>query len=517
MAVTTDQVVEFVRARVLVPSARRDDVLKALEYYQGDQAKHIPPNRDESDAHFAGRPKYPLNVTRKVMDTKACLYDEGCVRASPDADVTRFWAETGIDERMKEADPVIALVGTVFVFPDYVVPSRRFWLRLKAWAFALARGRLPAEDGRYIWRAYTPNHVEVMLDPEYPELPALLCVFETVEVGGEDATLTQAWSAEGYWRLLGDVVDVGEPHGFGRIPFVKLAHKPDWLADFWGLGEWGNVVPQNQEINRLNSSLQWLVVNQAHGQWVGENLPAGWTPTMGTDQVVLIDDSDPDRKATLKLVAPVANVDGLKAAIDWHLDKLCEMNDIAAGTYRLDVNRQSGASLEVKQVATHRFRKRRRPQALVWEAELAAMARIAKAARTGGEVPAGRPEISVNYREPDEPQDTAARVQREEHELRSAQATVPELLMRHDPDLTREAAEERHRANLEYNRGVGGAELEGEGEGAGSSPEALAAAVAALAAAGEPGQTGQTGRTGPTDRVELEGPQKLWGGKETLE
>lgn len=489
-ALTEAEVVAFVRDRVLPRSARRASAHKWLEYYQGDQLKHIPCNRDESPAHFAGRPKCTLNITRRIIDAKSCLYDEGTVRDCADPDVRRFWQEVDIDQRMREADPVVRLCGTFFVRPDFVVPTRSFWSQLRAWFFTLAGGQDPAEDGRFIWLAYPASMVEVLLDPDYPEIPLALAISWRAAIGKPMSV--QVWTASDYWRLEDDKLLGREAHGFGRIPFVVFRNDPDWTQDFWGRAEAPNVVPQNEEINRLVSSLQWLVINQSHGQWKAKNPPTDWQAVMGTDQVVCLygDPSRPDMEVDLELVAPVAKSEELKNTIDWNLDKICEVNDVPAGTYRLDQNRQSGSSLVEKRVATFQYRKRRRPQALGWERELAALSRIVKAARThpGQPLPAGIPQIRVDYREPEMPQGVGEVVQREQHELQTGQATVPELLMRHNPDLSREEAERAHEENEAYNQAHQAASVEAalpaEGAGAGpASADAQAQAAAALAAA----------------------------------
>ena len=493
--------------QVLGSPARRAACRKWLDYYQGNQLKWIPRNRNETSEHFAGRPKMCLNITRRIVDTKSCLYDEGCLRESADADVTRFWRETDIDQRMREVDPVVRLCGTAFVFPDYVMPSRTFWGSLRSWFFGLVTGT-PAEDGRYVWQTYLPNQVEVLLDPEYPEIPAALATIHTSTEAGVEHHTVQVWSASGYWRFeasgsplaggqaaLSPELRAAEPHDFGRIPFCVLRNDPDWTADFWGRPEAPNMVPGNEEINRLVSSLQWLVICQSHGQWVAKNIGGEWVPKMGTDQIVVLppaaqaDEAQPD----LTLVTPQPNVAGLKDTIDWQLDKLCETNDVPAGTYRLDMNRQSGTSLQEKRVATAQYRKRRRPQALAWERELAALARLVKAGRTGRPLPAGVPEIAVDYREPELPQPVADRVQREQHELATGQATVPEILMRHNPDYDWESAVAEYESNQAFNaeHRAAAAELDLDAAPGPVSPEARAQAEAAIAAAAAPaGVTG---------------------------
>jgi hypothetical protein len=486
--VSREDVLAFVAGRVLGDAPRRNEARKWVEYYQGNQAKHIPKNRDESDSHFAGRPKCTLNITRRVIDTKSCLYNEGCVRETQDPDVKRFWAEVDIDQRMREADPLTRLCGTFFVFPDFMVPARSFWGQLKSWFFARSDGANPAQDGRFVWRAYPAHLVEVMLDPDFPEIPQALAIFHTARgIDLVDHTFTQVWTSKGYWRFTDAAQTLEEEHDFGRIPFVVFRNEPDWTADFWGRAEAPNVVPQNEEVNRLVSSLQWLVISQSHGQWLAKNAPAGWKPVLGTDQIVVIQDdpNNPSAKAELTLIAPVANAEGLKNTIDWNLDKICEVNDIPAGTYRLDQNRQSGSSLSEKRVATYEYRKRRRPQALAWERELAALARIVKAGRTGQPIPAGVPEIRVDYREPESPQAVQDRVTREQHELQTGQATPPELLMRHNPDLTWDQAVKEHEFNQGYNQdhAAQGVEAALPGESGQPNPEARAEAEAAIAAA----------------------------------
>jgi hypothetical protein len=243
------------------------------------------------------------------------------------------------------------------------------------------------------------------------------------------------------------------------------------------------------------------VINQSHGQVVAKNPPEGWAPRFGTDQIVIIHDDagNPNVKADLSTMAPVSNAEGLKNTIDWNLDKVCEVNDIPAGTYRMDQNRQSGSSMVEKRVATFEYRKRRRPQALAWERELAALAKIVKAGRTGQPVPAGVPEIRVDFREPESPQQVQDRVTREQHELITGQATPPELMMRHNPDLTWDQAVAEHEFNLGYNQDHAAAGVEaalpGQPSGA-PSAESQALAEAAIAAAGQPGARGQAPEAG---------------------
>lgn len=486
MPVTEEQVIQFIRDRVLTASTRRANCRKWLDYYQGDQVRHLPKNRDETQGHFDGRPKCTLNITRRIIDTKSCLYDDGTVRYSSDPDVERFWAETDIDQRMREADPITRLCGTFFVRPDFIVPARSVWDSIRSWFFTMANGEDPAQDGRFVWLAYPPSMVEVLLDPEFPEIPAALAVFWRGSVS--DPMTIQVWTESDYYLFHDDRRIKVEAHGFGRIPFVPFRNDPDWTQDFWGRAEAPNVVPQNEEINRLVSSLQWLVINQSHGQWKAKNPPKDWKAVMGTDQIVCIygDPAQPELPVDLELVAPASNAEGLKNTIDWNLDQICSVNDVPAGAYRLDVNRQSGTSLQEKRVATDRYRKRRRPQALGWERELAALARVVKAVRTGRPIPAGAPTIRVDYREPEDPQGVAEVVQREQHELQTAQATVPEILMRHNPDLSRKEAERLHAENEAYNQAHGARAVEGAmGEAGPITDEARAAAEAAIAAAGD--------------------------------
>jgi hypothetical protein len=83
------------------------------------------------------------------------------------------------------------------------------------------------------------------------------------EAGVEHHTV-QVWTASGYWRFeasgsplaggqaaLSPELRAAEPHDFGRIPFCVLRNDPDWTADFWGRPEAPNMVPGNEEINRL--------------------------------------------------------------------------------------------------------------------------------------------------------------------------------------------------------------------------------------------------------------------------
>jgi hypothetical protein len=170
------------------------------------------------------------------------------------------------------------------------------------------------------------------------------------------------------------------------------------------------------------------------------------------------------------------------------IDDLQASNDVPAGTFRLDINRESGVALQAKRIEIDRVRRRRKPQALSWERDLADLARIVMAARTHKEVPADRVELTVNWREPEQVTDAVSQVHLEEHLLGTSQVTVPDLLMERDPDLDQAAAEKLHAKNLEYNQRVGAAAAEKAltvEAGAGKSdPEAKAQAIAALAAAG---------------------------------
>lgn len=478
MSLSDEQVRNFVRQRILSSSARRTLARTWLDYYQGDQAQHVPKNPDESEDHFRKRPKVTVNLTRRIIDAKSCLYDQGAERDSADPVVRQLWADVDIDERLREADPMVRLCGDLVVFPDYVLPSRGIWPSLKRWLFGLP------DAGRFMWHVYTPDRVEVDVDPDFPDVPRLLAVFwPALDAKGVQVIRSQVWSAEKVWSFSADRQERVEPHPFRRIPFAVLRGERNWTADFWGRGEAANIVPQNQEINRLCSSLEWLVLCQSHGQWVIKNAPENWKPKLGTDQVLLIYDEDETIKSDVQLIAPSADPEGMRASIDWLADKLAESADVPSGAYRLDVNRQSGASLIEKRFSTDRYRRRRRPQARAWERELAALARIVWAGRTGQPLPADVPEIRVNWSEPDPPQQTVDRVAREEHELRTGQSTVPQQLRRHDPDLTIEEAERRHRANLAYNRSTAAALTEGAGSGEPVTPEARALAAAAVAAA----------------------------------
>jgi len=487
VSVSTEDLTKFIKTNVLGESARRSSAKKWLEYYEGDQVKHIPKNPHEDTGHFNARPKFTFNVTRRIIDLKETLYAEDPVRETADQDVRQFWEQVGISERLREIRPARRLCGTVFAFPDYVTPKRAWWKRLSSWLFALPK------EGHFVLRTYTPNQVEVMLDPYDPEIPLAVCLISGGVTGdGKSITVTQAWSAEKYWRYEGDKVVDEKDHPFRRIPLVCLRHSPSYLRNFWGRGEGDNIVDDNQEINVMLSSMLWLVKCQSHGQLVAKNAPENWQPELGPDTIVTIyEDPSLEGDVDLKILEPASDAKGVMEVINNLLDVLCMANDVPAGTYRLGINRESGLAITAKQTDIRDERKRNRPTALAEERQLAAMARIVKAGRLNKPLPTDMPEIRINYREPARVLAASEEVQVETHELATGQATVPQLLMRKDPDLTEEEAKARHAANLAYNREHAAAGVESSLAAAPATPAARQTADAILGALNEGGTPGE--------------------------
>lgn len=464
------------------PQQRRATAAKWLDYYEGRQLKHVPKNPDESPEHFDKRPKITFNLTRRILDFKACLYDDGAERECSDPVVRDFWAQVDLDTRLREADPIIELCGTYFVAPDFVVEEHGYLKRLAAWIF-----RRPA-PGLWSLQVFAPNQVAVLVDADVPDMPAALALIsKVVDAKGTEKVRSQIWTDSFYYEFLGTEQAKREEHSFGRIPVAVLRNKASHVQDFWGVGAGENIVPQNEEINRELSSSEWLVICQSHGQWVFTNAPADFKPKLGTDQVIKIysDPSNPEMPVKAELVAPNSDVDKLRAHVDWLIDGLQASNDVPAGTFQLGQNREAGVAIDAKLREAKRYRKRRKPQARAWERELANLARVVHAVRTGQKPPADPVDVKVNWREPEAAASVSETVQMEQHELQVGLATGPQLLQRRDPDLGDAEAEKRFDANQAFNQAHGARAVESAlpGEGEPVTDDARAAAKAALAAA----------------------------------
>ena len=408
---TTDDLLKLV-ARILRENtyeARKTETDKILDYYYYVQEKYIQKNPDEDDAHFEKRQKVWFNIVFPIVDILARLYRKPVLRQ---VDVP--WGEEaikGVQRTLQTVDELTLLTGLVGVRP--------FWDERR-------------KQMRYF--VYTPDMIDVLVEPEDPTHPVLVALSWGVDDGERLRTITHVWTEDRFIKLVDGKKKEEDENPYGVIPLVFFRNK-EALYHFWDIFPIGRgLVKANEVLNKALTELDWTVLLETHGQLVLKGAPQGYRPLVGPDTYLSVP-ADGDAK----YINPNADIDKALAYVNSLIDMTLMTLRIPESTIRITSSTaKSGVAIIAEQTSLAEWHEKRAVQFQPYEEELIRLSLLVYAKHNGKTFPEDVG-IRIDYPQPEKP---LARDEILDWQFRFANylATPIDFLRAKNPELSEEEA-----------------------------------------------------------------------------
>ncbi len=411
-------------------NARKTETEKILDYYFGNQERYIQKNPEESDEHWAKRPKVWFNLTYAVAKAVCRLYKEKVKR-----EVNVDWKQEvlkPLTRVMQNVDRFTFLTGTVAVRPIY------------------------RDDGTIKYAIYTPDMIDIFPYENDPTEPELVVLSWGQVRGVRVERIAHVWTKDEFIKLKNDKIVERQENPYGRIPLVFFRNsEPLW--DFWEVEVPGvQIIKANEILNKLWTELIWTTIFQSHGQLIVKGAPPDFRPVYGPDTYIAMPE-----EGDASYIKPDADTDKMLEVINALIDSALMSLRIPEGAVRVKATTtKSGVALVVEQQALIEWQEERAELFRPWEKELIELALHVYATHTRRTLPQNL-EILVDYPEPKEPLDREELLEWQ-FKFNNRVATPIDYIMAKNPDLTREEAEKIYAENVawfEKNTGVSPVEL----------------------------------------------------------
>ena len=357
------------------------------------------------------------NVLKRISTELATVYKWGATREldnpAQQESAKELWTETDIDVALEMADLYLVVTRDLLIVP---------WV----------------DDGRMNLELLTPDRVTVIQHPRNPTLAAGFWWERTPSQTPTDTTVTKILADDKEWRLYdagGKLLDV-RPHGCGRLP-ATVVHAERRRAAFWCETGFQDVVDSTLMIGVLMTMLSRLQYLQSELQvtFAGEADEIAKGQAIGGDTVWT-----GGQYGVLNLQAdPAHYIQHINARLAW----IAQCYGLAADVYDLSGTASSGYQIRLKRLPLEEARRRRIKIWRTAEQDLfRLMAMVANADHPMIKIdPMVR--FNVNFNEEPLVEDPATESRILDEKVKAGRLSPVDVLMRDDPDLSREQAIEK--------------------------------------------------------------------------
>ena len=341
-----------IRADSKANQLRKLDTVKRLDLYTGKHAAHL---EEQLNRLFSEPDKLPqawLNITKKVVNNLAQVYQEPPTRTVEGTDQDReifaeIASQTRLDVKLKQATRLLKLLKTICIRP--------VWRNGRMDIDLLTGNILDVETGD------TPEDLKKVLITDYGQSNRV----QEIEYS--------LWTAEEFRRLdyRGNEIK-SEPNPYGVLPFLPVFDYAPTGSDFWLPG--GEDLIQLQEaINLKLTDLLYLLSTQSFGVGWIKGVPGAGNLRVDPGSLVEL---PAEKEAALGFVHQEARIEEVVAALDWLIKQTGISHGLSAASLSTDPQEASGLS---KLVDSRELQEMRRDDIALWrsyEHQLFALTRL---------------------------------------------------------------------------------------------------------------------------------------------
>jgi hypothetical protein len=400
---------------------RKAEAVKRLDFYHGNQTPYV---YDRLSNHFSDPDKFSLaslNIVKKIVDAKSAVYIRDATRtlsSKKDHDLFKgIQKSCGLGLRMRQANRLAKLCGTVLLKVVY-------------------------RNGKIDLDILTPDILDVETGVSPMDLRAVVITYYPAD-GKVTEVEYSRWTPETIQRLdyKGNVISsVDNPYQF--LPFVPIfAELP--ISDFW-VYPGDTVISMQELINERLVDLAYALRMQSFSIPVVKGA-AGNVNYFDPGQAISLN-SDPN--SDFKFAAPNGPIPAVVNAIDYLIRETATMEGLPASYLSSKpTERKSGYALLVQNKELQEIRDNDIDLFKIYEQQV--FETIKQVWNVHNSSKFGDSLLKVNFFDPSVV-DSENKSEFWSKMVEMGVYSPVDLIMKLDPDLSREEAEQKYKNNIAF-------------------------------------------------------------------
>jgi len=253
--------------------------------------------------------------------------------------------------------------------------------------------------------------------------------------------------------IHGKELAITEPvlHGFSRMPVVHFSNR--MLYDrYWNDSDYSHIL-LNQSLNALIAAENHMLYDQSYSQLISTYDFDIQTITLGIDRMVQARSGMPGTEGEIKFLTPDAKIEAVLKAINEKVDLYLAMYKLSGEMIRKPSSAASGYQLKLTQAGKREYIDRKKPLYNQRIRELLELMIEKLNSSTSSVLPTGLT-FTVTYGNNADLNDPMTQSSIDTVNMNSNVESIVDVIMRRNPDMTREEALAKAKQNVKDNEEV---------------------------------------------------------------